>query len=144
MVSILKVVGLMSCGMVLGLGLSAVAQAGDAAAAAEDLKRGRADRAKSEQDPMEGRDAAYGQTIEGEVLRVEGETYFVQGPDGKEVRLSHQGDRIEATVNEQNRALSIRSASGAEAGQGSDAGPTPEASRDAHTSNPPNLQATSW
>ena len=34
MVSILKVVGLMSCGMVLGLGLSAVAQAGDAAAAA--------------------------------------------------------------------------------------------------------------
>ena len=93
---------------------------------------------------MEGRDAAYGQTIEGEVLRVEGETYFVQGPDGKEVRLSHQGDRIEATVNEQNRALSIRSASGAEAGQGSDAGPTPEASRDAHTSNPPNLQATSW
>ena len=49
MVSIPKVVGLMSCGVVLGLRLSAVAQAGDAAAAAEDLKRGRTDRAKSEQ-----------------------------------------------------------------------------------------------
>ena len=147
MVSIAKVVGLMSCGLVLCLGLSTAAQAGNAAAAAEDLKHGQADRTKSEQDPMKGRDAAQGQKIKGEVLRIEGETYFVQGPDGKEVRLQtdhttqmvgsiHQGDRIEATVNEQNRALSIRSARGTEAGQGPDAGATPDASRDAHPSTP--------
>ena len=140
-----KMVGLMSCGLVLCLGLSTTAQAGNAAAAAEELKRSQADSMKSEQDSMKGRDAAQSQTIKGEVLRVEGETYFVKGPDGKEVRLQtdrntqtvgsiQQGDRIEATVNEQNRALSIRSARGTEAGQSPDAGATPEASRDAQSS----------
>ena len=140
-----KVVGLMSCGLMLCLGLSATAQAGNAAAAADDLKRGQADHMKSEQDPMKGRDGAQGQTIKGEVLRVEGDAYFVKGPDGKEVRLQtdhttqtvgsiRQGDRIEAKVNEQNHALSIRSARGTEAGQSPDVEPTPEASRDAHSS----------
>ena len=140
-----KFVGLMSCGLVLCLGLSTAAQAGNAATAAEDLKRGQADRMRSEQDPMKGRDAARGQTIKGEVLRIDGETYFVKGPDGKEVRLQtdhntqtvgsiQQGDRIEATVNEQNHALSIRSARGTEAGQSPDAGSTPGASRDAFSS----------
>ena len=63
--------------------------------------------------------------ITGEVLRVEGENYFVKGQDGKEVRLHtdattqktgniRQGDRIEADVNDQNHALSIRSARGTE------------------------------
>ena len=141
-----KVVGLMSCGLVLCLGLSTAAQAGNTAAAAEDLKRGQTERTKNEQDPMmKNRDAARGQTIKGEVLRIDGETYFLKGPDGKEVRLQtdqntqmvgsiQQGDRIEATVNEQNQALSIRSARGTEAGQSSDAGSTPEASRDAQSS----------
>ena len=120
-----KMVGLMSCGLVLCLGLSTTAQAGNAAAAAEELKRGQADSMKSEQDSMKGRNAAQSQTIKGEVLRVEGETYFVKGPDGKEVRLHtdattqkvgniRQGDRIEADVNDQNHALSIRSARGTE------------------------------
>ena len=142
-----KIVGLMSCGLMLCLGLSTTAQAGNAAAAAEDLKHGQTDRPKNEQDPMKGRDAARGQTIKGEVLRIDGETYFVKGPDGKEVRLQtdhntqtvgsiQQGDRIEATVNEQNHALSIRSARGTEAGQGPDSGSTPEASRDAHPRTP--------
>ena len=59
--------------------------------------------------------------IEGQVLRVEGDNYFVKGQDGKEVRLHtdqttqktgniRQGDLIEAEVNDQNHALSIRSA----------------------------------
>jgi hyperosmotically inducible protein len=58
--------------------------------------------------------------IKGEVSRIEGDTYFVRGESGKEVRLHtddttqktgaiHEGDRIEAQMNEQNHALSIRS-----------------------------------
>jgi hyperosmotically inducible protein len=61
------------------------------------------------------------EVIKGEVLRIEGENYFVRGESGKEVRLHtdettqktgdiHQGDRIEAQMNDQNHALSIRSA----------------------------------
>ena len=59
--------------------------------------------------------------IKGEVLRIEGSQYFVAGEDGKEVGLHidgttqktgdiQAGDRIEAQANEQNHALSIRSA----------------------------------
>jgi len=58
--------------------------------------------------------------IKGEVSRIEGDTYFVRGESGREVRLHtddttqktgpiHEGDRIEAQMNEQNHALSIRS-----------------------------------
>src|SRR5215510_11369133 len=61
------------------------------------------------------------QTIRGEVLRIEHESYFVKQDDGKEVELQidemtqmtgniGQGEHIEANVNEQNHALSIRSA----------------------------------
>ena len=122
MVSIPKVVGLMSCGFLLCLGLSNAAQAGDAASTADEMKAGQSDRKggqaglKGEQDKLKG-----GHMITGEVLRVEGENYFVKGQDGKEVRLHtddttqkigniRQGDRIEAEVNDQNHALSIRSA----------------------------------
>lgn len=58
--------------------------------------------------------------IKGEVIRIEGDNYYVAGEDGKEVGLRvdgttqktgniHAGDRIEAQANEQNYALSIRS-----------------------------------
>ncbi len=116
MVSIPKVIGLMSCGFLLCLGLS------NAALATDDMKAGQPERQggqaglKGEQDKLKG-----GHMITGEVLRVEGENYFVKGQDGKEVRLHtddttqkigniRQGDRIEADVNDQNHALSIRSA----------------------------------
>jgi hypothetical protein len=116
MVSIPKVVGLMSCGFLLCLGLS------NAALATDDMKAGQPDRKggqaglKGEQDKLKG-----GHMISGELLRVEGDNYFVKGQDGKEVRLHtdqttlktgniRQGDRIEADVNDQNHALSIRSA----------------------------------
>ena len=88
MVSIPKVVGLMSCGFLLCLGLSTVAQADNAASAADEMKAGQSDRKggqagkNGEQDKLKG-----GHTIEDEVLRVEGENYFVKGQDGKEVRL---------------------------------------------------------
>ncbi len=57
-------------------------------------------------------------TLKGDVLRVEDDTYFVEGQDGKEVRVHtdhttqktgniEQGDRIEAKMNEQHHALTI-------------------------------------
>ena len=60
-----------------------------------------------------------GHRIEGELLRIEGKDYFVMGKDGQEIRLhsnpttrkigniSH-GNRIVATVNDQNHIRSIR------------------------------------
>jgi ribosomal protein S1 len=59
-----------------------------------------------------------GNVIRGEVLRADGENYFVKQQNGKEVRVHIDettekpspvtlGDRIEAEVNDQNHALSI-------------------------------------
>lgn len=137
MVSVAKYFGLMSCGFLLCMGLSNSAQAADGMKGgtsdqmnqSDQMKGGQADRLKGDQ--PKGTDSERGNTIKGEVLRVEGDTYFVKGQDGKEVRLRtdgstqrsgviSQGDRIEAKVNDQNLALSIRSAQGADAGQGND------------------------
>jgi hypothetical protein len=121
MVSIPKVVGVLSCSFLLCLGLSQAAQAENVASAADDMKGGQPSRQggqaglKGEQDKLKA-----GHMIEGQVLRVEGDNYFVKGQDGKEVRLHtdqttqktgniRQGDLIEAEVNDQNHALSIRS-----------------------------------
>ncbi|MBK5283207.1 MAG: hypothetical protein JJE16_14110 [Nitrospiraceae bacterium] len=101
MVSIPKVVGLLSCGFVLCLGLSTAAHAGQA----DEPGASRLERAK---------------TIKGVLLRVEYGEYVVKGQDGMEVRLTtdkttqmmgqlKKGDRIEAKVNDQNHALLIRS-----------------------------------
>ncbi len=87
MVSIPKIVGVLSCGCLLGLCLS-----------------------------MNGI-----HTIKGEVFRVEPSSYFVKQYDGSEVRVhiddsTHmtgrigQGEHIEARVNGEDHALSIRSA----------------------------------
>jgi predicted RNA-binding protein (virulence factor B family) len=87
MVSIPKVVSVLSCGLLLGLGLS-----------------------------LHGI-----HTIKGEVLRVEPSSYFVKQYDGYQVRLHidettqmtgriAQGEHIEAKVNDEHHALSIRQA----------------------------------
>ena len=141
MVSIPKIISVMSCGVLLCLGLSNAAQADNAASVQEEMKADQSDRRqggqvmgeKQSSDEMKGGQSQSGKTIKGEVLRVEGNTYFVKGQDGKEVRLRtgnttqksgviSQGDRIEANVNEQNLALSIRSAQGREAGHGNESG----------------------
>lgn len=128
MVFIPKVVGIVSCGFLLCLGLSV-----NAASAAERMKPDpSADRkgslpglVKSDEETLQGIS-----TIKGEVLRIEGENYFVQRFDGKEVSLHtdqttqktgniQQGDRIEAKVNDVNHALSIE---GIDAGHGDEAG----------------------
>lgn len=119
---IAKIVGHMSCGFLLCLGLSHAAQAGPAASAVDQMKA----------DPSEQRQRAQmagamgdGQskgstTVQGEVLRIEGDDYLVKGSEGKEVwvhtdrttqmgRNIEPGERIKAKVNDQNHALSILS-----------------------------------
>ena len=124
MVSISKIVGVLLCGFVLGLGLSTVPQAAEKPPAAERMKPApSADRKNSPPDlekPAE--DTLQGINIlKGEVLRIKGEHFYVRRSDGKEMHLHtkpttqmtgefKKGDRIEAKVNDQNDALSIRSA----------------------------------
>ena len=59
-----------------------------------------------------------GTIIQGNVVRVEGDTYFVQGQDGKEISLHADkttlktdkikpGDRVEVKIDENNHALSM-------------------------------------
>ena len=128
----------MSCGFVLCLGLSNAAQAGNVPSGADETNASQSDRRQGGQagdkkmnDEMGAGRSEGGKTIKGEVLRVEGENYFIKGKDGKEVRLHtdkttqkmgeiKQGDRIEVKVNDQNHALSMRSARGTDAGQGSE------------------------
>jgi translation initiation factor IF-1 len=96
MVSLPKIVGITSCGFLL-LGLTVVASSLD--------KIG---------------DVEPGKTIKGEVLRVEGDNYFIKnGEDGKVVRLHVDkttqkksvqiapGDNVEAKYNDQHHAISI-------------------------------------
>ena len=134
MVSIPKVVGLMSCGVLLCLGLSNAAQAEHAPSPSDVMKTDRvddrqgfqADDDKQKNEKMEGSSAQGSKTIKGELFRIEGGNYFVKVKDGKEVRLHtdkttqmtgeiKKGDRIEANVNDQHHALSIRSAGGPDA-----------------------------
>ena len=100
MVSIPKVVGLMSCGFLLCLGLSNAAQAENAPEPSDVMKEG-------------------ARTITGELSRVEDGDYIVKAKDGKEERFHtdkttqmmgqiKKGDRIEAKVNHKNHALMIR------------------------------------
>jgi hypothetical protein len=60
-----------------------------------------------------------GHPVEGEVMRIDGEFYFVEDLSGNEIRLIvnestvktgsiSQGERVEARINNENRALSIR------------------------------------
>ncbi len=141
MVSIPKVVGVLSCGFFLCLGLSHAAQAGDSAPTTDEMKADQSDRRQGGQeagekqasDELKGDQSTDSKMIKGEVLRVEGDNYFVKGQDGKEVRLHSdqttektgsfkRGDRIEAKVNDEHHALSIRSAQGTDADQGNEGG----------------------
>ena len=121
MVSIPKIIGVLSCGFVLGLGLSTVTQAAEKSLAAERMKPvpsadRKADLVKPDEDTVQGIN-----TIKGEVLRIKGEHFYVRRSDGKEMHLHtkpttqmmgefKKGDHIEAKVTDQNNALSIRQA----------------------------------
>ena len=128
MVSIPKTIGVLSCGVLLCLGLSNAAQADNAASSVDKLKADQSDRRQGGQEAgenqmndMEGGQSKGGTSIKGEVLGVEGDNLLVKAKDGKEVRLQidettqkvrniEPGERIEAKVNDQNHALWILSA----------------------------------
>ena len=131
MVSIPKVVGVISCGFLLCLGLSNTAQAEHTPAPSDLMKTDSVtdqqgfqsddDKQKNVNNEKGSNRADSAKTIKGELARVEDGNYFVKVKDGKEVRLHtdkttqmmgeiKKGDRIEAKVNAQNHALSIRSA----------------------------------
>jgi len=110
MVSTSRFIGGLAGGCLLCLGLSScyTGPARDAASATDEIKMDQSDRRSDTK------------AIKGEVLRVEGHNYVVKGEDGKEVSLHtdsttqktgdiSQGYNIEAQVNDQNHALSIRS-----------------------------------
>ena len=108
MMSLPKVVGVVSCGFVLCLGLSTAAQADNAASTADRLKADQSDRRQGGQEAgekqmndMEGGQSTGAKTIKGEVLRVEGNDCVIKGQDGKEVRVAyrphhHEGEKHRA------------------------------------------------
>jgi len=131
MVPIPKVVGLMSCGFLLCLGLSNAAQAEHPPSPSDVMKtdsqsdrqgfQSDDDKQKNVNDEKGSNRTAGAKTIKGELFRIEDGNYFVKVKDGKELRLHtdkttqmtgeiKKGDHIEAKVNDQNHALSIRSA----------------------------------
>ncbi|HXT66438.1 MAG TPA: hypothetical protein VN657_06580 [Nitrospiraceae bacterium] len=113
MASLPKLVGILSYSFLLCLGMvHAVAAADDTKMSQSGEKDGEADRKGSTLD-MQGV-----HIIQGDVMRVEGEIYFVKGLDGKEMSLRagkttiktekiKAGDRIEAKIDENNFALSL-------------------------------------
>lgn len=128
MISLPKVVGVVSCGFLLYLGLSTAGQADNAASTVDRLKADQSDRRQGGQEAGERQmkdteveQTKGGKTIKGEVLRVEGNDCLIKGQDGKEMRVHidltsmkarniEPGTYIEAKVNDQNHALSILSA----------------------------------
>ena len=129
MISIPKIVGVLSCGVLLCLGQSNAALAEHSPAPSDVMKTDSvSDRQgfQSDDDKQKNVDNEKGsnsgaKTIKGELSRVEDGNYFIKVKDGKEVRLHtdkttqmkgeiKKGDRIEAKVNDQNHALSIRPA----------------------------------
>ena len=143
MIRIPKIVGVLSCGFLLCLGLSNAAQAeNEPTPGPSDVMKTNSvtgeegfsyDEDNQENVNEKGSNPANGaKTIKGELSRVEDGSYFVKAKDGKEVRVHtdkttkmmgkiQKGDRIEAKVNKKNHALSIRSAQGTDAdGRGAD------------------------
>jgi hypothetical protein len=127
MVSIPKVVGVLSCSFLLCLGLSNAAQAEHPPSPSDVMKTDsmsdrqgyQSDDDQQENVKSERSNAAAAKTIKGELFRIEDGNYFVKVKGGKEVRLHtdkttkmkgeiKKGDQIEAKVTDKNHALSIR------------------------------------
>jgi len=107
MVSIPKSIGVIACSVVLGLSLSNAAQARMSSGPCADSRiSGEPNLLKCDADTMAGIE-----TIKGEVLRVDDDTYLIMRYDGKEMTLHIEpttkmsgrvgkGDRIGAKVGE--------------------------------------------
>lgn len=121
MIENFKILSLLVCGSILSLGLQCLCNV----AQAEDILPGVDGKAGHSQ-KKDGQDEKGGlyiqqqevHIIQGDVLRVEGDTYFIKELGGRERSLRTDptttktekiqvGDRIEAKVDEHNRALSL-------------------------------------
>ena len=120
MIDIPKVVRVLSCGFLLWVGLlSNMAQADTMMPGTDAGKDSQSQKTGEQGDPKELSIRQQGvHIIQGDVLRVEGNTYFIKELGGKELSLHTDattmkaekiqvGDRIEAKVDENNRALSL-------------------------------------
>ena len=120
LVDIPKVVRVLSCGVLLWVGLLCnMAQADTMTPGADVGKDSQTQRTDGQGDPKELSIRQKGiHIIQGDVLRVEGDTYFIKELGGKERSLRTDattmkaekiqvGDRIEAKIDENNRALSL-------------------------------------
>jgi hyperosmotically inducible protein len=87
-------------------------------AQANEMKESQSRRASGSADPDRAMQAQGASVIQGEVVRVEGDHYFVKGRDGQEIRLHvdtttmrteriKTGDRVEAKFDQNNHALSL-------------------------------------
>lgn len=101
MYSLIKIVSVLSCGVLLCLGLSQEAYAGQA-------------------DEEGASRLAQAKVIRGDLVRIDYGDYLIKEKDGQEVRLHisnktqimgqlKKGDRVEAKVDDKNNALTIRS-----------------------------------
>lgn len=132
MKSLYKTVGTVLCGVALSIGPSIVVQAEHSPSPSDTMKTDsltdaqkynfQADDDTQRNDRKDSalpRGAKNAKTIHGELFRVDGANYFVKAKNGTEVRLHtdkttnmigtiKKGDQIEATVNDQNHALSIQ------------------------------------
>jgi len=120
MIDIPKMVRVLSCGFLLWVGLlSNMAQAETMMPGTDAGKDSQSQKTGEQGDPKELSIRQQGvHIIQGDVLRVEGNTYFIKELGGKELSLHTDattmkaekiqvGDRIEAKVDENNRALSL-------------------------------------
>ena len=129
MVSIPKVIGILSCGFLLFLGLANAVQAEHAPSSSDVMKTDhiddrqglQSDDDKQMNEKMQSSSAKGSKMMKGELFRIESGNYFVKVKDGKEFRLhtdkttlmsgeAKKGDRIEAQINNKNHTLSIRKA----------------------------------
>jgi hypothetical protein len=119
MVEIPKVVCMLSCGLLLWAAPHTLGQADTMAPLVDAGKASQSQRTGEQGDPKELSVRQQGvHIIQGDVLRVEGDTYFIKELGGKELSLRADattvkaekiqvGDRIEAKIDENNHALSL-------------------------------------
>ena len=118
MVEIPTVVRLLPCGFLFWVGVLCNMAQADTMAPKTDAEK-ESQRTGGQGDPKELSTRQQGvHIIQGDVLRVEGNTYFIKELGGKELSLHTDaatmkaekiqvGDRIEVKVDENNRALSV-------------------------------------
>ena len=129
MKSIQKIIGIVLCGVVLSVGASSIGLAEHSPSSGDVMKTDsltdaqkynfQSDDDKQQNVKTKKSQASGEKTIKGELFRVDDANYFVKAMDGSEIRLHtdkttnmigkiRKGDQIEATVNDQNHALSIQ------------------------------------